>query len=363
MVGTALILLLNTLRIGTLGQMAASPQAFAALHFYVWPALLMLAIAGYVFGWMRFAETHRATRAPGSRASAGDPPPGQVAPLTGRFVALTVAFLVVFVAVSPWYLQSASGLALAEFIAGAAAVALSGLGVASTASGNVLWTARGAFLVTQECISTPLIPIYIAAAIAYGTGTGRAFALAAAAPLFVALGVARLLVVALPPAIVGSPVLGIHAFYQVLLAGVVVFCAAAWRHGRGAVAWRRAMVGGLLGAAFVYLVGPLYTRGLASIFAAGPPLDDPQGALALLPAFQLGLYVALTLTLFAFAKWLPIVAGLAVLGLTQVLGFAALHLVAVHAGLAPHVRDVRAWAVAGPLLVVAAMVTYDRSRR
>lgn len=362
--GTAMILFLNTLRIGTLGQVAASPQAFAALHLYVWPALLMLAIAGYVFGWMRVAETHRDTRAADRPASAEGPPYGQLAPLTRRFVMLAAAFLVVFVAVSPWYLQSSSGLVLAESIAGAAAVALSVLGVASTAEGNLLWTARGAFLVTQECIWSPLIPVYLAAAMAYGrTWTRRALALGAAAPLFAALGVARLLVVALPPAIVGSPLLGIHAFYQVLLAGVLVFAAAAWRHGRGAVAWRRALVGGLLGAAFVYLVGPLYTRGLASIFAAGPPLDDPQGALALLPAFQIGLYVALTLTLFAFARWRPIVAGVAVLGLSQVVGFAALHFVSVHAGLAPHVRDVRAWAVAAPLLVVAAMVTHDRSLR
>jgi len=362
--GTGMILVLNTVRIGTLGQAVASPQTFAALHLYVWPALLVLAIAGYVFGWMRVAETPRDRRASDSLPSTTEPPPGQMAPLTWRFVMLTVAFLVVFVAVSPWYLQSASGLAVAQFVAGAAAVALSGLGVASTAEANLLWTARGAFLVTQECIWTPLIPVYMAAALAYGhTWIRRALALGAAAPLFAALGVARLLVVALPPAIVGSPLLGIHAFYQVLLAGVLVFAAAAWRHGRGAVAWRRALVGGLLGAAFVYLVGPLYTRGLAFIFAAGPPLDDPQGALALLPAFQIGLYVALTLTLFAFARWRPIVAGVAVLGLSQVVGFAALHLVSVHAGLAPHVRDVRAWAVAAPLLLVAAMVTHDRSHR
>lgn len=360
--GIALVLLLNTLRIGTLGQMAASPQAFEVLHVYVWPALLMLAIAGYVFGWMRSAGTRRASPAPGAPAPAGPPPPGRMAPLTRRFVVLAVAFLVVFVAVSPWYLQSAAGLALAEFIAAAAAGALSRLGLDATASGNVLWTARGAFLVTQECISTPLIPVYLAAALAYGrTGAWRVAAVGAAAPLFVALGVLRLLVVALPPAIVDSPVFVVHAFYQALLAGVVVCAAAAWRHGRGAAAWRRALVGGLLGIAFLYLFGPPYSRGLA-FFAVGPPLEDPQGALALLPAFQLGLYVALTVTLFAVAQWQPIVAGLAVLGLSQVLGFAALHVAFVHAGLALHVRDVRTWAVAGPLLVVAAIVTYERRR-
>ena len=54
--GAALILGLNTLRIGTLGRVAASPAWFNALHVYVWPAVLTLAIAGYVFGWMRLAD-------------------------------------------------------------------------------------------------------------------------------------------------------------------------------------------------------------------------------------------------------------------------------------------------------------------
>ena len=38
--GTALILALNMLRIGTLGQAAASPE-FNTLHLYVWPAVLL----------------------------------------------------------------------------------------------------------------------------------------------------------------------------------------------------------------------------------------------------------------------------------------------------------------------------------
>ena len=54
--GAGLILGLNTLRIATLGRAAASPAWFYALHVYVWPAVLTLAIAGYVLGWMRFAD-------------------------------------------------------------------------------------------------------------------------------------------------------------------------------------------------------------------------------------------------------------------------------------------------------------------
>jgi len=51
--GVTLVLGLNTLRIGTLGRVAASPAWFETLHVYVWPAVLTLAIAGYVLAWMR----------------------------------------------------------------------------------------------------------------------------------------------------------------------------------------------------------------------------------------------------------------------------------------------------------------------
>ena len=61
--GFALILALNTIRIGTLGRAAASPAAFTALHLYLWPAALTLAIAGYVFAWMRVADRPSTPRA------------------------------------------------------------------------------------------------------------------------------------------------------------------------------------------------------------------------------------------------------------------------------------------------------------
>jgi len=41
----------------------------------------------------------------------------------------------------------------------------------------------------------------------------------------------------------------------------------------------------------------------------------------------------------------------------------ALHALASHSGLTAHVRDVRGWAVAGPLLIVAAVVNVARPRR
>jgi exosortase/archaeosortase family protein len=371
--GIGLILVLNTVRIGTLGRAAGSAAWFEALHVYVWPALLMLAVAGYVFAWMRFADRRRAPaavsasppRSGASSASAEELRLGErPTPLTRRFVLSTAVLLVLFTAASPLYLESPEVLAVASLIARAAASALRFLGVQATAAANVLSTARGGFLVTQECIATPLIPVYLAAAFSYTKSWRRRVpALLAAVPLFFGLGIARLLVVALPAALVGSPIFLIHAFYQLLLAGVVVLLAAIWRHGAGRFAWRRALLGGALGGALAFLLESPYTGALTSVFASGTPLEDPQGALALLPAFQVGLYVALCVAAFVALGWRPFVAGLALLGLSQIAVFAALQFVARHDSLTPQVRDVRAWALVGPLLLVAAMVALDGSRR
>jgi hypothetical protein len=283
-------------------------------------------------------------------------------PFSSRFVWTAGALVVVFTAFSPWYLDSAAVLAVAAFVARAAAFVLRGLGVPADASANLLSTPRGAFLVTQECISTPLIPLYVAAAFSYVTTWRlRAPALLAALPLFVGLGVARLLVVALPPALVDSPFFVIHAFYQMLLAAVLVCLAAIWRHGSGAAAFKRALAGAAVGAAVAYLLAPLSARALSHASGAAF-LDDPQGALALLPAFQLGLYVALSVAAFAPFRTRPFTIGLAAVGLTQVALVAALGFL-FQRGFVPHVRDVRALAIAGPVLVVLAIVAYERPRR
>jgi hypothetical protein len=149
-----------------------------------------------------------------------------------RFIVLTLVFLVAFIAASPLYLDSRLLLSVAALAARSAALILRLTGLDAVATANMLTTSRGSFLVTQECLSTPLIPVYLAAVAAYSRTWRRgALALLAAAPLFFVLGVARLLVVALPNALVGSPRFAIHAFYQVLLAVVVVHLAAAWLHG------------------------------------------------------------------------------------------------------------------------------------
>ena len=356
--GAGLILGLNTVRIGTLGRVAASPAWFDALHIYVWPGVLTIVIAGYVFGWMRLADRRQALA---ENPAAVGPSSGSRPQPTRRFVVLTAAFLVVFSAASPLYLESSVVLALAGFIARAAAVTLGSMGVSAHAAANVLWTPRGGFLVTQECISTPLIPVYLAAICAYSKTWPRLLlGVVATLPLFTALGVMRLLVVALPNALVASPIFLVHAFYQLLLGAVVVFFAALWRHG-GRAALGHALVGVMMGVAFVLLLGPSYTRVVT--YLAGTPLDDPQGAIGLLPAFQVGLYLALSVAAFVGFGWRRFLAGLALLGLTQTAGVLALHAFASHTGLTAHVRDVRGWAIAGPVMIFAAVVTRARPPR
>ena len=190
----------------------------------------------------------------------------------------------------------------------------------------MLWTTRGGFLVTQECISTPLVPVYLAAICAYSTTWRRLIlGVLAALPLFIALGIARLLVLALPD-FAPSPLFFVHAFYQLLLGAVVVFVAALWRHG-GRTAIGHATAGVLVGILFVYLLGPLYTRAVSYPDIAA--LDDPQGAIAFLPAFQIALYLALWVAAaFAAAGWRRFVAGLTILGLTQSAGLLALQTLA-----------------------------------
>jgi exosortase/archaeosortase family protein len=358
--GAALILCLNILRIGSLGRVAASPAAFNALHLYVWPAALTLAIAGYVFTWMRHADRrYRVDR--GDEAAIGPVSLADRPPLTRRFVFFTAAFLLVFSATSPLYLESPGVLALAGFIARAAAAALGLVGVSAHAAANVLWTPRGGFLVTQECISTPLVPVYLAGVCAYSTTWRRTIVgVLATLPLFIALGIVRLLVVALPAAVVVSPLFVVHAFYQLLLGAVLVFLAALWRHG-GRAATGHALVGVIVGVLIVRLLGPFYTR--AVTYVAGAPLDDPQGAIAFLPVFQVGLYLALWVAAFVALGWKRFLAGLAALELTQMAGLLALHALTTHSGLTAHVPEVRGWAIAGPLLIVTAVANVARARR
>ena len=110
---------------------------------------------------------------------------------------------------------------------------------------------------------------------------------------------------------------------------------------------------------FVLLLGPAYT----SLFTSQAiTVDDPQGAVAFLPAFQVGLYLAMGVAAFSAEHWPRLMAGFGLLALTQVGGLLALHALTI-AGLAAQVRDVRAWAVAGPVVIFAAAVGRARTIR
>jgi exosortase/archaeosortase family protein len=348
-VGVALILILNIVRIGTLGIAAGSPALFNTLHVYVWPAILTLAIAGYVFAWMRIAD-----RRPAESAIV-------VGPRGRRFALMTVVFVAIGIVLGPMLLAPARVLEATTLVAAAAAWLLRVVGSTAHTSANVLWTPRGAFLVTGECISTPLIPVYLAAICAFApTWPRMAMGVLAAVPLFAALAILRLLAAALPDVLMTSPAFFIHAFYQLLLAALIVCAAAIWRHARRTAAWH-AIAGALAGTLFVYFLGPVYLSAIAP--NAAIPAVDPQGALAFLPPFQVGLYVALWIAAFAAISWMRMLAGLAALALTQTAGFVTLHALTLQTGLLPPVPGVRAWAIAGPLVILAGVVSASRAPR
>jgi exosortase/archaeosortase family protein len=357
--GAVLLLALNTIRIGTLGRAAASPRWFDALHVYVWPAVLTLAIAGFVWTWMRVVDRRR---------PAG-PSPRRPAPLgpdwraARRFALVAAAFLLLFTLAAPLYLESGRVLALGGFVGHAAAFLLRGLGLDATAAGGVLTTPRGAFLVTQECLATPLIPVYLAAVVVYArTWRTRALWTAAAAPLFVGLGIARLLVVAVPAGVGAPPAFLVHAFSQILVAAGMVGGLALWRHGRRAETWARVAVALAVATAFVLWLGAPYTRAVLWLGNATPAVGDPQGALMFLPAFQVGLFLALWIAALFPRGWVPLLGGVSLLAAMQVILFEGVRALAVHGGLAPLVPGVRAWALLGPVLVRAAVAHAERLR-
>ena len=354
----AFVLGLNTVRIATLGLAAASPALFQALHLQVWPAILVLAVAGYVFAWMRISVGAR------GRTEQGD---------VLRFATRAAILLVAFALCGPWIARSDALLAAGAATARAAAFLLAAAGLAATASGNVLSTSRGAFIVTPECLATALFPLYVAGVLTVRLAwPWRALALMAAPPLFAALAIVRLLLLALPPALAASPLFLVHGFHQLVLAVIGVVLLALWREPRGPRRWMRAaaraaaalgvaailaIVAGsaltsvVLGAARA--IASLASRTLMDLAAPG----DAQGALALLPAYQAGLLLALGVAVVA--GWRRLLAAFGVLLASQVIFLLALGELD-HAGLVAHALVLRAWAVAVPVVLALAMLRAGR---
>jgi len=178
------------------------------------------------------------------------------------------------------------------------------------------------YLITYECVTTPLLPLSLAAIAAAPWRRGvRALAALAAVPLFVALSVVRLMTLAVPAMLFGSRPFLTHGFNQLLVAIVAIAVAAC--AGARAIGWaaaaRRTAAAMAIAIGLAATAGILYTRLLSSVFpAAMHDAADLQGALLTLPAFQLVFFAALAFVLrerASMAAWLT--AG-AVLAVTQI---------------------------------------------
>ena len=104
----------------------------------------------------------------------------------------------------------------------------------------------------------------------------------------------------------------------------------------------------MLGAARA--VASLAPHTLTELAAPG----DAQGALALLPAYQAGLLLALGMT--AFAGWRRLLPAFGVLLASQVVFLVVLGELADHAGLVAHALLLRAWAVGVPVVLTLVML-------
>ena len=178
-----------------------------------------------------------------------------------------------------------------------------------------------------------------------------------------ALGIARLLVVAIPAGLDRPPAFLIHAFSQIAVAAGMVCVAARWRvRRRRTDVCARAAAALLIAIAFVRLLGAaLHERDPAVQPHALSPIA--QGALLFLPAFQFGLFLALWVAAFVPSGWTRFLCGASLLAAIQIVVSGGVQLLVVHAGIAPLVRDVRAWALLGPVLIIAAVVNVAPARR
>ena len=357
-VGLLAITALNIVRLGNLSLVAADRSLLDLLHVYIWPAILILAAAGYVYWWMsrQGTDTDGGTGGFGAVGMSG---------AARQFLLLTVLLVVAYFALTPLVYESRMVSILGGWVAVVGGGLLTAAGTTVNVSGALLRTSHGSFLVTQECIFTPLIPVYLAGVLSVPLSRPRrALALLATPFIFFAVGVSRLLVLAVPRAVIPAHDVAIHAFSQTLLAVILVVAAAVWagtpagaRRVGGAGRGGLAIVAGFLLAAGAGLFwGDLITGAtgwLQSLAGhGGHQFSDDQGALAILPAFQLGLFAALWLALGALRSWRRALAGIGLLALLQALLLLPLGELAFHFGLDLHVGLIRAWALVAPLGMV-----------
>ena len=140
--GMLAITLLNVVRLGHLSLVASDRVLLELLHVYVWPGILIIATAAYVFGWMnRHGRTAPYGVSPGASVIGG---------ATRSFLVLAALLVVVYFATAPFFYQSPAVDVIAGWIAATGGAILTVAGTTATVDGPVIRTMHGAFLVTQE---------------------------------------------------------------------------------------------------------------------------------------------------------------------------------------------------------------------
>ena len=350
----AVIVTLNTFRIVTL-LAASSPRSIQQLHLVVWPIVIVFALALYVSWWMRTGNRR------------GESPKWQ----NGRFAFAASCLLALYGATAPWTMTSPAVTQAGVWTVTSGAALFHTVGLPASGVGDVLATPRGAFQVTPECLLTPFLPVALAAIVAMPWSVRRrVFAVALALPLFFALGVTRLIALALPAAVVATPLVIVHGFYQ-LVGGVVLIgiAAATARHLTPTVTggehrWTaaRSFAAGIAGAFVTAAVaGPVWTRLVMNCASVVTALtthasmtvrpDDFQGALASLPTYHLCLLAGFWIVLTNARRPARAAIALCLLAAADVALLALIDTARIHAGVAPHVLVIRAWAIAVPAVL------------
>jgi len=329
----AVILTLNTLRIVTL--LLASPQSIQHLHVVVWPIVIVFALAMYVSWWMRAADQQGES----SRWRAS------------RFAAAASGLLLLYAATAPWTMTSPAVVRAGAWTVAAGTALLQSIGLPALGVGDVMTTPRGAFQVTPECLLTPLLPVSLAAILVMPWSVRRRMvAIALVLPVFFALGVTRLIALALPAAIATTPLVAVHGFYQ-LVGGIALIgvASASARHltpvPGGVLRWRAgwSFAAGIAGAFVAAVVAGSVTRTLTTI-----PPDAFQGALATLPAYHVGLLAGFWIVLTNVRRPGRALIALCLLAAGDVVMLALVGAAETQLGVAPHVLAIRAWAIGAP---------------
>jgi exosortase/archaeosortase family protein len=351
LIGIVLLLSLNLLRIAMLAGASQTPW-FQTLHVNVWPTLLVAAAAGWVALWIRTVD----------RAD------DVLSPIARRFALWTAGMLAAYVVIVPvlaeWQVldQAARG------AAHAAAGVLTTFGVDASVNERVLRARGMEYLVTPDCITTPFIAFYLAGLFAASIGwRARTLGLVACLPLFAALAVLRLLTVAFPAIVLGTPLVLTHAFNQILAAVAVLLAASLWWRGERsrthaiAVAVIAAAAAAVASATLGLGYAQAWSTLLQALALPAPPGltpvagdGDVQGAMVLLPIYQIALFAAAWAVARRFAVPARWAAAAAVLLASQ-FAFLALQGWMDASGIRLlSALWIRGWAVAVPLVLIVA---------